>query len=751
MSEISVSEYGQVGEYLLDIVKETGGINSHLYLEKNSRGTNVKGLAWIYIFNMLRYLYNDQTEEAYNAVISKIGFSNKDLLQIEKHPYKKCSEVLFFCIQNFMLEYYENLDSAYVFKLVERYVIRASSFQLSYDRKGSMQMILIPYDIIARVTGNFACKFTTISECKLVSISSFFAKKKFFELQFVYDNTPKRLHPELGRPESLVVNGVTYRPGFETFYNSGISDYYSIMSHGPTTYGIAVLKGLHLNSGYINLELPLLPDQIPCFYDGKIYRMNRDGYFYSIDGPSDAVMKDSFGKQVHYSEKARFAFDDKHRIIYNLSDDSIGKDFRIKQIIVYNSNMTHIRLFYDSLSINQKFYVSIAFELKKRIYDEKKVNILNMEYSELKKFLFLHYRRDVKQIKSKIRGGRIKGSFILAVCLAGVFSGYVDDFFTILVSVLGSGAFIAGIAGDIYHSLIRRVDIMRFEDAHDKIEREKSINEKLAFEMFKTETRAADTLEVFAISIEAMKNTGLSTDGILKGLEEFTSSNQTNVNAQEKLQEIILNIVEMVSSMNSKLDLLITTLTDKINSSFERIFESVEGNNSLTKNLFEDTRKINESQKVLTEIADQINLLSLNASIEAARAGEHGRGFAVVADEVSKLADMSQEGVKGINIINTGFQKGIDTVYKTNKNSVALLKQINVEVSGILDSIQNEIKKLPEEIKQAVNTASGEIENIAAVSEELTASIEEITATVQSISRESEKTINSIEQRKDQI
>ena len=743
---IRVSDYGRLGDYLLEVVNKTGGIKKHLYYENNEGG-----LAWSYIFNLMIYLANDQTADAYNEVIQKVGFSREDLDQIEKHPFKKCSELFFFAIQNYFLSYYEHHDFEYVRKIIETYTIRTSSFQLTFDRRGALPVIILPFDIVVRLSEKFAPRYTTLSTSKVKVLSGFLDRKKRFELSFIYNNTPKRLHPDLDRPETITVNEKTYRPGYETFYDSGISDYYSIMSHAPTTYGFAILKGLHLNSGYLNLELPLLPDQVPVFYDGVVYRMTSDGHFRDINNPSGPLMSDSFGNKVHYAEKARFAFDENHGIIYGLKEGNEKTDPRVKQVIIYNSEKTRFQIYYDRLMPHQKFHVSVAFDLRKNIYDKYKIDILKMEYRNLKSFLKKNYRSELKAAAAKRLLVRRLGLAAAALSSGVIFSGLTGTAGMAIAAAAGAAALASGIGHDIYEALIRRVENLRAEDARDRLERESSINSKLLNERAMAEKRAENTLDVFNETIDAMKNTGISTAEILKGLEEFSRSNQSNVETQEKLQQIIIHIVEMVSEMNIKLDAILKELIKRINTSLSGISDSVEENNRLTKNLYSDTRRIAESQAVLTDIADQINLLSLNASIEAARAGEHGKGFAVVAEEVSKLADKSQTGVKEINQVNVKVQNGIDSVYNTNAASVEVLKKVSTDVSEVLDSIRDEIRKLPEEIKAKVEVASSEVENIAAVSEELTASIEEITATVQVINRNSDDTIKSIEERKSHI
>ena len=75
---------------------------------------------------------------------------------------------------------------------------------------------------------------------------------------------------------------------------------------------------------------------------------------------------------------------------------------------------------------------------------------------------------------------------------------------------------------------MRRVENLSIEDARDRLERESSLNRKLVEERAMSERRAANTLGVFNDTIEAMKDTEISTAEILKGLEEFSRSTQAN-------------------------------------------------------------------------------------------------------------------------------------------------------------------------------------------------------------------------------
>ncbi len=146
------------------------------------------------------------------------------------------------------------------------------------------------------------------------------------------------------------------------------------------------------------------------------------------------------------------------------------------------------------------------------------------------------------------------------------------------------------------------------------------------------------------------------------------------------------------------------------------------------------SNEIGEIVELIDEIAEQTNLLALNAAIEAARAGEHGRGFAVVAEEVQKLSERTTSATKNIAV---------------------MIKQIQADSSGAIDSISTGLNKVNtgrnfaekagislDKIIDSVTKVSEVIEQVAVANEEQSAQIEHInesTITINTVSKENAK------------
>lgn len=121
-------------------------------------------------------------------------------------------------------------------------------------------------------------------------------------------------------------------------------------------------------------------------------------------------------------------------------------------------------------------------------------------------------------------------------------------------------------------------------------------------------------------------------------------------------------------------------------------------------------------------IADQTNLLALNAAIEAARAGEQGRGFAVVAEEIRKLADNVKQAVKTIHENLQDFIQQVNQLVQKIENQFGQLEHGNQRLEAAVgDNISSteEIGRVSATIVELVEELSRETKNISTVFDRL--------------------------------
>ncbi|SHH02473.1 methyl-accepting chemotaxis protein [Thermosyntropha lipolytica DSM 11003] len=121
-------------------------------------------------------------------------------------------------------------------------------------------------------------------------------------------------------------------------------------------------------------------------------------------------------------------------------------------------------------------------------------------------------------------------------------------------------------------------------------------------------------------------------------------------------------------------------------------------------------------------IADQTNLLALNAAIEAARAGEQGRGFAVVAEEIRKLADDVKQAVKTINENLQYFINEVSKLVRDISEQFVQLERSNQSLEkAVEDNMKSteEIDKVAYTIVDLVEELSKETQHISEVFQNL--------------------------------
>ncbi|MBS3948415.1 MAG: methyl-accepting chemotaxis protein [Dethiobacter sp.] len=166
---------------------------------------------------------------------------------------------------------------------------------------------------------------------------------------------------------------------------------------------------------------------------------------------------------------------------------------------------------------------------------------------------------------------------------------------------------------------------------------------------------------------------------------------------------------------------------------------------SVIAELDEAAKQIGLISKTISDIAEQTNLLALNAAIEAARAGEQGRGFAVVAEEVRKLAEGSSKAAgEIIQLINNIQGKTGNAVNKIGTASVLVEKGAKLASNAHSDliNIRNAVASvvgLIEEIAGAAQSQSASAKDISASTQGQTGILEEISATTNEMAGMAEK------------
>lgn len=226
---------------------------------------------------------------------------------------------------------------------------------------------------------------------------------------------------------------------------------------------------------------------------------------------------------------------------------------------------------------------------------------------------------------------------------------------------------------------------------------------------------------------EAGAQTAQAMEDIQEGIRTQLTSIHETTRAMEEMASGIQHIaggnddVAAASEIaSSRAENGMTVITHSV-ATIEELADGVKDAAEGISRLGDRTREIDKVIELITTIARQTNMLALNAGIEAARAGAQGRGFGVVAEEVKKLAEQTSQAA--------------------------------VQVSGLIEEIQTETKRLVEQMTvnatkaglgaQAAHEAGeafgGIREQVVAVMNRIVA----VSATVQQMSAGSEQVLAS--------
>ncbi len=136
--------------------------------------------------------------------------------------------------------------------------------------------------------------------------------------------------------------------------------------------------------------------------------------------------------------------------------------------------------------------------------------------------------------------------------------------------------------------------------------------------------------------------------------------------------------------------------------------------------------QINELSEAILAITSQTNLLALNAAIEAARAGEAGKGFAVVAEEIRKLAENSKDAVNRIQEVTKVILAAVENL---TTSSGEMMEFIDKKVLHDYDTLVD----TGEQYSESSSNINDMVTDFSATSEELLASMQNMVKAIDEI------------------
>lgn len=278
------------------------------------------------------------------------------------------------------------------------------------------------------------------------------------------------------------------------------------------------------------------------------------------------------------------------------------------------------------------------------------------------------------------------------------------------------------ISGNIFTN-IERASIIFREIASGNINNEIDLSRKDEFgRMFASVNSMQNRLKRFA---EEIKESSTNLDSMAKEI-----SSTANMLSESSIQNYASNEDNQSSVAESG-----DSISENIQSNRENALKTIEISNQI-ENLsnanmdaalenLEWMKSINENIRIIDEITEQTNLLALNATIEAARAGEHGRGFSVVAVEIGKLAEISQNSAKKIQV-------NAKTSLAAAEKSLEAMKQLSPKIQESITTIKNidntslNLTQKIEFIQKTIHSMTEMTESNASTSEELAATSSEM-------------------------
>lgn len=257
---------------------------------------------------------------------------------------------------------------------------------------------------------------------------------------------------------------------------------------------------------------------------------------------------------------------------------------------------------------------------------------------------------------------------------------------------------------------------------------------ELISELSNVSETAMDSNSKIAKETEILLNSSTENTSELKSLNTNTRNIVVKIEELNRTSDGIIDLFEQVKENASDNQSQMELATK----SMGEIDESTEKCRDIILSLGEKSKEIINIVNVITDISNQTNMLSLNASIEAARAGEHGRGFAVVAQEIQKLSEQTRNAVNNIGKIIQ------EVVSNTGEAVVAMEEGSKLTNIGLINN--SKAQELSNMIAKSNEHMTKEIINMGDVTNLVTKSSKEIVEAMDRVSVNIQKNLNSIEE-----